>query len=262
MPKRKIRSSVQINSRGLFRPRFRLDQTHELLMRIRESRTYDEICTLFLSYTEEFGANRLLAGMIPPPGAMHREQVAHILLHAWPSEWSSRYFSQGYLYFDPAIRLVGRASEPFLWSEIEQKCELSTPARRVMWEATDFRLKEGLTFTFSSLERRPIGFSIAGERLELDPFHQQAMKLVAACALAQAIDIRVNAATRQIVTLSPRQHDVLRWAADGLTVDEIADRLGISSHTVDTHLRAVREKLGATTTLRAVAEAFRIGLIT
>lgn len=193
---------------------------------------------------------------------MRREQMSHVLLDSWPREWSLRYFSHGYLNRDPTIGLVRRASEPFTWNEVDKRCRLSASARRVMQEATEFRLTDGLTLTFSSLERRPIGFSIAGERLELDPSERKAVELIAAFALAQVIEICEGSGTRQIVRLSPRQHDVLRWAAEGLTIDEIADRLGVSTHTVDTHLRAVRDKLGTTSTIRAVAEAFRIGLIT
>lgn len=242
--------------------RCRLDQTYDLLTRIRQTRTCVAISELILLYVSNFGATGLLAGVIPPVGAMRREQMSHVLLDAWPQEWSLRYFSQGYLNRDPTIDLVRRVSKPFIWSEITKHCEVSAAARRVMQEATEFRLKDGLTLAFSSLERRPIGFSIAGERLELDPSERRAVELVTACALAQVIEIAACSEKRETVRLSPRQHDVLRWAAEGLTVDEIADRLGISSHTADTHLRAIREKLGATSTIRAVAEAFRIGLIT
>lgn len=239
-----------------------LDQTFNLLTQVRETRTLGEVSTLILGHIGRFGATGLLAGVIPRPGAMRREQMSHVLLDAWPREWSLRYFSQGYLNRDPTIGLVRRSSGPFIWSEIGERCELSASAHRVMQEAGEFRLKDGLTLTFASVERLPIGFSIAGERLELGPSERQAMELVAACALAQAVQIGESSITRQVVNLSPRQYDVLRWAAEGLTVDQIADRLGISVHTTDTHLRAVREKLGATSTVGAVAEAFRIGLIT
>lgn len=256
------KSQAFSSSGGRRRWRCRLEQTHELLVQIQQMRTPGEVCTSILSYAARFGATGLLAGVIPPPGAMCREQMSHVLLDAWPREWSLRYFSQGYLQRDPTIELVRRASESFIWSEIGQHCEVSASGRRVMHEATEFLLKDGLTLTFSSLERRPIGFSIAGERLDLDASQRRAVELVATFALARAIEICEGSATRQIVRLSPRQHDVLRWAAEGLTIDEIADRLAVSTHTVDTHLRVVREKLGATSTIRAVAEAFRIGLIT
>jgi len=45
--------------------------------------------------------------------------------------------------------------------------------------------------------------------------------------------------------LSERQRDVLRLVAEHLHSKEIARRLGISSHTVDTHVFSARERLGA-----------------
>jgi DNA-binding NarL/FixJ family response regulator len=43
--------------------------------------------------------------------------------------------------------------------------------------------------------------------------------------------------------LSPRERQVLRHVARGLTHSQIARLLGISSHTVDTHVRRIRSKL-------------------
>ncbi len=239
----------------------RLDKTHEILVAIRQARTADQVCASILGFTARFGATALLAGTIPPPGAMRREQVSHVLLDAWPREWSIRYFSHGYLHWDPTIGLVRRASEPFIWSNIAEHIDLPASALRVMQEATEFGLNDGLTLTFSSVERRPIGFSIAGERLELDPPERRALELVVACGVAQAVQIDHRSARHGVVRLSPRQHDVLRWAAEGLKVEEIADRLSISAHTADMHLRNVRERLGVSNTIHAVAEAFRRGMI-
>ncbi|MFJ8823108.1 response regulator transcription factor [Streptomyces sp. NPDC102467] len=45
--------------------------------------------------------------------------------------------------------------------------------------------------------------------------------------------------------ITPREKQVLSLLAEGLTYGSIARRLGISPHTVDTHLRRLREKTGA-----------------
>lgn len=44
-------------------------------------------------------------------------------------------------------------------------------------------------------------------------------------------------------TLSPREQTVLQHIADGLTHDQIARRLKISKHTVDTYIKRIRSKL-------------------
>ncbi|TIS98035.1 LuxR family transcriptional regulator [Mesorhizobium sp.] len=249
------RGAIQLNWRR------RLEETFGFLEQVREAHTISDLSESVLRYMVRFGATGLLAGVIPPVGALRGEQMSHVLLDAWPREWSLRYFSRGYLHRDPTIGLVRRVSEPFVWREIAERCELSASAHHVMHEAAEFRLRDGMTLAFSTVERRQIGFSIAGERLELDPSQRDAVGLIAAYAIGRAVEICEKSVTHQTVRLSPRQHDVLRWAAEGLTVDEIGDRLGVSNHTADTHLRAVREKLGVTSTVRAVAEAFRIGLI-
>ena len=52
-------------------------------------------------------------------------------------------------------------------------------------------------------------------------------------------------ADRSDVHLSPRQRQVLELVAEGMTDPEIADELGLSVHTVHTHLERTRKAIGA-----------------
>jgi DNA-binding NarL/FixJ family response regulator len=61
--------------------------------------------------------------------------------------------------------------------------------------------------------------------------------------------------------LTPRERDILRLLADGLTKKEIATTLKISVNTVSTHLQRVYEKLHVGTNTGAVAKALREGII-
>ena len=61
--------------------------------------------------------------------------------------------------------------------------------------------------------------------------------------------------------LSPRESEVLKMTAEGLSAPEIGFRLHISSATVKTHMQAAYEKLGVTDRAAAVAEAMRQGLL-
>jgi DNA-binding CsgD family transcriptional regulator len=64
-----------------------------------------------------------------------------------------------------------------------------------------------------------------------------------------------------VPSLTPREREILSMLAEGLPNKVIASRLGISEHTVKTHLEAVFEKLGASTRAEAVARAVRLGLL-
>jgi DNA-binding NarL/FixJ family response regulator len=61
--------------------------------------------------------------------------------------------------------------------------------------------------------------------------------------------------------LSPREIEILQKVAYGATTKEVADQLGISFHTVKTHLERIFEKLGANDRAQAVAIAIRQGLV-
>jgi DNA-binding NarL/FixJ family response regulator len=60
--------------------------------------------------------------------------------------------------------------------------------------------------------------------------------------------------------LTPRETEVLSHVADGLSHQEIGNRLAISPETVRTHVRKACERLNARTRTHAVATALRLGL--
>jgi DNA-binding NarL/FixJ family response regulator len=61
--------------------------------------------------------------------------------------------------------------------------------------------------------------------------------------------------------LSRREKEILQKVAYGATTKEVAHDLGISPHTVKTHLERIFEKLGANDRAQAVAIAIRTGLV-
>ena len=61
--------------------------------------------------------------------------------------------------------------------------------------------------------------------------------------------------------LRPRELDVLRLLADGLSHEAIGQRLEITAETVRSHVRKASARLGASTRTQAVASALRLGLI-
>ena len=62
--------------------------------------------------------------------------------------------------------------------------------------------------------------------------------------------------------LSPREREVLALAASGLRNRVIADRLGISSRTVEGHFNSILGKLGVSSRLEAVLYALSHGWVT
>lgn len=65
-----------------------------------------------------------------------------------------------------------------------------------------------------------------------------------------------------VESLTPREIEVLQLLSQGLANKVIAQRLGISDHTVKFHVNAILGKLGVQSRGEAIVQAVRLGLVT
>jgi LuxR family quorum sensing-dependent transcriptional regulator len=236
-----------------------LEEIQYLLAELEACTTQEELADVVIRYVQPFGANNVLVGTMPQMGATKRQQIGHVLINAWPNDWSARYFSMYYLFKDPTIKLVREGLESFFWDDDEVVAVRS--GITVMGEARELGLAQGFTMTLPSLGREHVGFSIAGERLELSPENKRNLALVASFAVYRALRIRHTLQNSSIPKLTGREREVLQLAAEGLKERQIAVRLGVTDHAIDKYMRSCREKLGSLNTNHAIAIALRKGMI-
>ena len=67
--------------------------------------------------------------------------------------------------------------------------------------------------------------------------------------------------TQRVPSLSKREREIMDLLSQGLTGEDVAERLVLSSETVKTHIRNAMSKLEASTRVHAVAIALREGYI-
>jgi DNA-binding CsgD family transcriptional regulator len=63
------------------------------------------------------------------------------------------------------------------------------------------------------------------------------------------------------VRLTPREIDILRLISRGYTYARAAERLGLSAHTVASHIKKIYRKLGVHSAGAAVMRAVKLGVI-
>jgi DNA-binding NarL/FixJ family response regulator len=73
---------------------------------------------------------------------------------------------------------------------------------------------------------------------------------------------RTGGAADPLSALTPRQREVLQLAAEGHSSKEIAQKLGLSLRTVDTHRQQLMERLDVHAIASLVRFAVRVGLVT
>jgi DNA-binding NarL/FixJ family response regulator len=75
-------------------------------------------------------------------------------------------------------------------------------------------------------------------------------------AIESALTVR-----RRLEKLTPRQMEVLRLMAEGLTTPEIARRLNLSGKTIETHRGEIMKRVGIHDIVGLVRYAVRVGLV-
>jgi DNA-binding CsgD family transcriptional regulator len=68
-------------------------------------------------------------------------------------------------------------------------------------------------------------------------------------------------AARPLTILTPRELAVVRLLSSGCSYEQVAVRLGISPHTVVTHIKNAYRKLDVHTAAAAVMRAVQLGLL-
>ncbi|MBK8738147.1 MAG: response regulator transcription factor [Betaproteobacteria bacterium] len=78
---------------------------------------------------------------------------------------------------------------------------------------------------------------------------------------ARGAEAKAPAADAPPGVLSPRETEVLTYIAKGFSFNEIAELLGMSAHTVTTHVKRIYQKLAVHSRGEAVYEATQMGLL-
>jgi DNA-binding NarL/FixJ family response regulator len=78
--------------------------------------------------------------------------------------------------------------------------------------------------------------------------------------IGEAVARRI-AAREKHQPLTPREQQVLALLAEGLTYEEIGDRLDIAKRTARAHVVALQEKLDAANNAQVVARGYERGLL-
>lgn len=182
----------------------------------------------------------------------------------WPPDWCERYFKHEYHKIDPVVRRTPIVAQPFLWDQLGKQYQLQPDERRVLNEAREAGLKQGMSVPlFGPLGRISV-ISFASRFDDADPQHSKghlnalAWQFHTAC---MEINRPMEDNCMKRVVLSERELDCIRWVAEGKSSWEIGMILHISENTVNFHLKNAMRKLGATSRIQAAIMAVRLNLI-
>ncbi len=220
-----------------------------------------ELRTQMHKFAQQMGFEHYTYALTVNAPALRPQQY---IINGFPQKWLDRYLASGYFKVDPLIRHAERSTLPTIWSDEK----FHDGKSEEFWaEAFAFGLHTGLTFAVHEQPGLTGIFSLARDQaLDLDPAELAALigrAQMFASLLHQAVS-RIalpSLITEQGNSLTARERECLKWAADGKTAWEIGQILGIAERTATFHLNNVIQKLGATNKIQAIVRAVALRLL-
>ncbi len=224
------------------------------------ARDLGDLTQAFGTLLGHFGYDRFIISDLTGTTIDERESQFS-LVHNYPVEWMDRYLERHYVDSDPVYLKGLRRTPPFSWAEARQEARHPRSVR-VMDEAADFGLRAGAGFTLTLRRGRIVGFGLASSFLDpRDDVPSLELLKTAAFSVRSALEELSSPAQASVISLSPREREVLQGVSMGRDEQEMAATLGISEADVRRHCEGAAWKLGTHTLAYAVAKALRLGLI-
>ncbi|MDA5193684.1 LuxR family transcriptional regulator [Govanella unica] len=188
---------------------------------------------------------------------------APAILLRCPADWSARYFAQGYQAIDPILTHSAEIGAPYLWRWLPHIKQLSRIERRLLAEAQEAGLKQGMTVPLPGPHGPAaiLSFATDSDGISLDHHLGRFGFYAAVFHAAYVTMIGVGHQARPGLLLTRRERECLHWIAAGKSSFEIGIILGISQHTVRSYSKTIFHKLNVSNRSMAVARAVALGLL-
>jgi LuxR family transcriptional activator of bioluminescence operon len=215
----------------------------------------------------ELGFDSFTYGMAADSHPMRRDSPAY----AWttlPHAWLRLYGERGYIEVDPRVTGTDNRNVPYVWDA----GEFAADARcsDFLRDAARFGVASGVALSFRDPRHGRILVALDSPIARLDEVRSRRIgdRLGEIVLLAMAfhdlfmahLGCRPSLMTR-VTPLSPRESQCLEMAANGLTSEDIAMKLGIKARTANFHFGKIMTKLGVLNRKEAIALGMAHGLI-
>lgn len=226
-----------------------------------EFRSHDGRTAIFSNIATTFGFQNLTFCTLESTYPLLSEKQLATTYH---QDWCERYFEQSYAKIDPLVTAARKATRPIKWSSVQRPTRAAT---RFIKEAADHGIGEhgvAIPIVLSKGNLSLLTIQVSSVR-EVEQLNRPA-KLADLVSFAHLVGSRMSFskpanANSPHAPLTPREIEVLHWAAKGKSCWETGEILNLSERTVGSYVENARRKLDATSKTHAVVLALASGSI-
>ena len=233
------------------------------LQEIARCPAIEELWEAHTAKMAEYGFDRLIYGFTryrTPTSLGDPEDFVILTNHC--KEYMDGFLRDGLYFHAPMLKWALDHEGAASWSMIREMMSSGTMTNeeRKVYEFNRSKgITVGYTISFTSVSMRSKGaISLAAlnrsqdEMDEMWAEHGDDILLMNNIAHLKILTLPYNPPNR---ALTKRQREALEWVGDGKTTQDIALLMGLTSATVEKHLRLAREALSVETTAQAVLKA-------
>lgn len=242
----------------------RLTARRDYLERLTNAQSIEELWQLHCQKMEEYGFDRLIYGFTRYRTATSLgDPEDFVILTNHTTEYTDGFLGKGLYFHAPMVKWALEHEGACSWNILRDMLSSGTMTESEA-KVVEFNRQHGVT----------AGYSISFK--SISPRTKGAIALTAKQGISQDdidtvwaehgrdIVVMNNVAHLKILTLpyagptrglTKRQREALQWVGDGKTTADIAILMGLTSATVEKHLRLAREALNVETTAQAVLKA-------
>lgn len=229
--------------------------------RITES--VEGLFSLYQSLLAEFNFDRVCYVITSNQPELSSDHELGVIYSNNMSAWVKHYAENNYLAVDPLHQMGLLNPGVIVWADIIQQSKFSQKELSVFQAAKEFGLHNGQTVFLHGFNGTKMAILMASSHSKAIQ-HQHAIDAIwlASHQFHRCyLDIMKYRLKVTDKTLTPKEKEVLKWMSQGLTKLEVGDKLAMSSHTVDYHIRKILKKLDAKNTVAATAIAIKYNFI-
>lgn len=238
-----------------------MDNLQYVINNINSSETSEDAFQHFCTEVKNCGYERVVFSLMTDHPTLNL-QKEHGLVTNYPDDWMKHYVSQKYAAIDPVRSQILASRKPFLWSELTKSPNCNAKQIKMMREAEEANVANGLGISMMSQHGEIAGIGLAKSQFTKNYADFSDVAKINLLSIFFYEKYRESSENnRKQIHLTPKEKDVLRWAAEGKTDEDIGTIMGIEVSTVRFHWNNIFEKLTANSRVYAVTKALVLKLI-
>lgn len=231
----------------------------EYIYLLQRAENAEDAFKVFTSALEEMGFDRVSYTLCTDHPSLDL-QKQHGLSTSYPDDWMKYYIENDYLSIDPVVMELLSKNKIFKWDDVTNRCDKKSSSFKLMKEAEDAQVTEGIGISVTTPFDEITGIGIARSQRTKEKISDHVLSTVYFYTMnfhEVYRDLKLSELKNQF---SDRQKEVLHWARLGKTDAEISELVGISYATVRYHWNTIFRRLDVYSRAQAIEKSVYFSL--